>query len=662
MKLSRQLELMLLAVFLIIYIGTLWVNLANTQFYLNTQLESHAQDTSSFLGIAISRQLQDGDSAAMETLANALFDRGDYKEITIESYDGIETIERKTAISVEKVPQWFINFFTLETPRKHSEIMQGWNRIGKVYVQSHPGYAYSVLWKSTIRLFIFYSALFIAFSLAGIFILRRLLKPLKQVVEQAKALSRREYIIQKDIPKTHELKVIVESTNLMTSSIQGLFEIQARNTQRLKELAYKDPLTGFHNRRHFEAQLKCNLLALPNEKHCGALLLIQIHKLEEINRANGFEAGDQLLIKASNLIKTSLKGISQHIIGRMAGATFAILLPHLNSKEAESIAQVFCEKLPTLYSKQYTLSADVAHIGICIYQSGQDAHDVLSDADAAMREAQAKGMNTWKIYAASSLGEIQLRHERMSIIANVISQESIVLFAQSVVDTTDEQNIMHSECLMRIPTTDGKLQSAEIFIPIAEQVGLARELDKQVLKKLIDYLNSDVKNNNKAIFSMNLSLTAFEDPKFVKEIYDLLATIKTENKRIIFEVTEYAVIHNTAFLKSFVKKIQTLGHGFSIDHFGNSYSDFGYFHSLKPDYVKLDKTYASSILEDEDSQFFVDGICQICHHQNIKAIAVGVERDDQLLQFKNLGIDGIQGFIAGEPVKLLNNDNHSDKK
>src|SRR5512137_1470285 len=112
MSLYRQLVAFTLALFLVLFIGTWFAKLENTRSFLQNQLESHAQDTASSLGLAITQYADD--VVSIETMISALFDRGYYEEIKFLDTEGKPLVERKLNVVIEGVPQWFINRVTLK--------------------------------------------------------------------------------------------------------------------------------------------------------------------------------------------------------------------------------------------------------------------------------------------------------------------------------------------------------------------------------------------------------------------------------------------------------------------------------------------------------------------------------------------------------------------
>ncbi len=252
MTLYRQLLIVLQSLFLLIFVGTLVLGVQGVRAFLADQLAAHAQDTATSLGLSLSPAVEADDRATMTAMVDAIFDRGYYRSIVLESVDGRPLIERRLDVVVEGVPDWLVRWVPLETPEAEALVMAGWRQAATVRVVSHPGYAYRLLRDSLLELGAWFAALALLASLLAWGAVRVLLRPLHAVERQAEALCRREYDVQARLPRTRELRNIVLAMNRMIERVRAMFDDQAREAERLREQAFRDPLTGLGNRRLFE--------------------------------------------------------------------------------------------------------------------------------------------------------------------------------------------------------------------------------------------------------------------------------------------------------------------------------------------------------------------------------------------------------------------------
>ena len=206
MSLNKQMILFIASMVFILLLGTFTLNLNNTKNFLQAQLESHAQDTATSLGLSLSSVENPEDISSMETMINAVFDRGYYASISLIDMDNITLYQRKNSKSMDSVPDWFINTIQLEAPEAQALVQTGWIPVGSLSVISHTGHAYAELWKTALTLLAWFGIAALAAILIVIYTLNLMLKPLKDMEKQAEAIVKKEYLIQDKLPSTIEFK------------------------------------------------------------------------------------------------------------------------------------------------------------------------------------------------------------------------------------------------------------------------------------------------------------------------------------------------------------------------------------------------------------------------------------------------------------------------
>jgi diguanylate cyclase (GGDEF)-like protein len=651
MTLYRQLIIFTLVLFFILFTGTWFAKLETTRSFLADQLESHAQDTATSLGLSISQHVLANDMPTVETMINAVFDRGYYKRIALNDIKQKVLIERILDVTIENVPAWFIRWIPLETPEVEANIMAGWRQAGAVYVKSHPGYAYKTLWEDVVRTTLWFLACGIFVLIAGGFGLRVLLRPLVLVERQADALCRKEYEIQEKIPWTKELRRVVEAMNRMTIKIKEMFEEQVAHAEGFRERAYHDPLTGLGNRRYFDTQITARLDRRDMATK-GIVLLVQIQDLDVLNRQRGFQAGDDLLKRAAVLIQESASPFVNAVLARLTGGDFGIFLPDAPPCEAEAIAAGLANKLGQLAAEQLTPTDNVGHVGASTYEGSTTMARLLSEADLALRAAKQTGPNAWNVRAITEetdkmpLGQNQWK----DTLERALQERRISLDAQPVVKTADRSQVLHLEIFSRIVLEDGKFLSAGVFMPLAERLKLVSTLDRLVIEETMLLDRSRIGADRVAV---NVSPASLQDDSFQTWLKDALRTLPPSAPRIVFEFSEFGAVQNLNLVKDFSAAARGFGHATALDHYGQSFSNLGYLKSLKPEYVKIDRAYTGELKDEgSDSRFFIGSLCSVAHSIDIEVIAEGVETEQQVQILKGLNLDGIQGYVVARPKPI----------
>jgi diguanylate cyclase (GGDEF)-like protein len=644
--LHRQLTLVVAVLFLLMFAGTLLVNFQSTRAFLMDQLESHAQDTATSLGLSLSQHMHEADLPLIHSMVDAIFDRGYYRSIQLEAIGGELLAARELQPAPETVPAWFVDWVALQTPRATSAVMAGWHQAGTVSVHSHPGYAYNELWRLMRSMLIWFGGMAVAVAIVGVVALRVLLRPLAKVERQAEGICARHYQTQDKLPRTRELRNVVLAMNRMTTKVKDMFAEQSQTVERLRQQVYRDPLTGLGNRRYFQAQLQ-TLIGSDVDGGGGALFLVQVRDLEGINKRRGFEAGDELVTQAGRLLEAIAAETDKAIAARLTGGDFALLAAAMSGPAVERLAARISDDLARLYAEGVAETGHVGNVGAVSFLPGLQSAELLAEADLALRTAQAAGPNAWHHHqrvGTAELPDLGSKREWKLRIEDVVRTRGLVLHVQPAVDAVNPTRILHQEVLMRIPGEEGRLWSAGMFMPIAEHLQLARDLDRVMLEQL---LARPVREDDPA-FAVNLSPASLLDPDFLGWLLDSLKR-PGRRARIIFEFPEFGAVRELELLRDFVTRVRGHGHGFALDHFGRGFSAFGYLQSLRPDYVKIDGSYTGQVVQSSDAQFFVTSLCSIAHSLDINTIAQAVENEAQWEMLQSLHIDGIQGYAVSPP-------------
>ena len=658
MTLYRQLFLCTFIALACLCTGLWMGELKRTRDFLVNQMETHAQDTATSLGLSLTTLANGDDIPAMETMINALFDRGYYRAIQLSDVEGNLLIDRRTDLTLEHIPAWFIRLVPLTAPRATSLIMHGWQQTGAITVESHPGYAYQTLWQAAQTAALWFSLTGAGFTLLGGLGLRSLLKPLHNVEKQAMALCDRQFHIQERLPRTRELRSVVTAMNRMTARIREMFDEQAATADALLQRTYQDPLTATGNRRYLEAQIKAKLEDKEKETPVtGSFLLLQIQELQAINQEKGYKAGDQIIMETATIIQQACQDLPEAIIGRLGGGDFALLLPNTSGHTTNQVADKILDDFHQQAAERLPVSTEIiACCGGVVYEQTQSAtfSQLLTRADTALNSARYNRNNKAVILPLiDGEGPVSAgKSEWKELLKNVLGNRSITLYSQPIVSHRDMQQIMHHEILTRVIDSSGKHLSAGMFIPMAERLGLMPALDRIIIEQLFEQPLEKLAPQRVAI---NLSPLSLTDSYFVTWLHRQLQQCSKLGIQLNFEFPEFRALRYTNLIKDFSESIKKQGHHLGIDHFGQGLVHFGYLKSLLPDYVKIDRAITGELQDEQsDSYFFINALCNVAHSLDIKVIVEGVENENQWRTLTKLHIDAVQGFYIQQPQPIAN--------
>ncbi len=649
MSLKKQLTLIIISLFILIFIGTFTITIKNLHNYLANQLQTQAQNTATTLGVTLSQYAADNDIATIHALINSAFDTGYYREIRMTSIEDKPIFARTNAKNPQNVPKWFIDIVPFDVEPAHALVTAGWKQMGTITVASHEGLAYQELWTNTLETFgwFFLSAvLTIIFSLLA---LHYLLNPLRRVKDQADAICKRNFITLDEIPRTKELRSVVNAMNKMSLKVQNMLDEQTHLTEKLREQAYKDTLTGLGNRRYFNMQLD-QLIYSHEEFFQGALFLIELNGLEDYKKHQGYEQYDLYLNRVANILKEYHIHNNGHVICRIGENTFALVLPNISIEDAKHYAHDIYHDLSTSQSN-FKESEAKAYLGVAYYKTKQKTTELLAEADMALRAAQSQDLQGWHIYE-DNIDATQVRNAThwQELLQNTIDMQALILHFQPVIhNEANSSTVLHYEVLMRVADENGKVISAGIFIPMAENFELITQLDKLVITTLLKQMLKIKDKQTK--FAINLSPASLSSDIFVQWLQDQLKVHKKYAKRLIFEIPEHGAINELEKVKTAINTLTPLGCEFSLDHFGRGFSSVKYLRNLDISYLKIDGSYTRHIDQDTENQFFVHVLTEIAHNLDIHVIAENIETQEEVNTLRSMNIDGLQGYLFGKPAE-----------
>ncbi len=655
MTLYRQISLGLLLLLVLGFTSTVYISTVNLRSLHNSQLTSHAQDTATSLGLSLTPHMEPLDLATLETMVSAVFDRGDFLDIRVLSAGGQVLVERSAAADTGHVPQWFIRLVALETPAAQAMVMSGWKQAGTLHVTANAGPAYLRLWAGTTNTLKLYLAASIVILLLGMAAARIVLRPLREIQRQADAISRRCYTIQRRLPRTRELRSVVVAMNRLSGKVNEIFNEQSALTETLREQVYMDPVTGIGNRRYFD-RIATALVETQELVSHGALLMLELQDFQRVNKIAGYTGGDALLRRAAEIIQSQIEYIDNCYAARISGATFGIIAAGMPQESADALAAALCHDLLRLRAEGLADTNSIGHVGVAMWRQNGSYRELLSETDMALRSAQNSGQNTWHRYqkAVANQSEIYSLGEWKQRLHDVINSRDIVLLTQPVFAAGGEHaSVLHSEVLMRISPGHGSGVPAGIFMPMAEQLGLASQLDKLAVTTLLEQVRSDAGGTDR--YAINLSATSLHDAVFMQWLYSTLEQSSGKARLLRFEFPEFAATSNLQATRDLIERLQQLGCSCGIDHFGKGFSSFGYLRSLRPDYLKIDGSFVRDIDTEPDNQFFIKSLTDTMHSIDISVYALAVETRAERSMLEKLGIDGIQGYLSGRPQALQEN-------
>lgn len=436
-------------------------------------------------------------------------------------------------------------------------------------------------------------------------------------------------------------------------------------TDSLAHEARHDVLTGLVNRREFRTRLETAFAGSRKRNESHALCYLDLDQFKVINDTCGHAAGDQLLRKVTELLKSLLH--SDETLARLGGDEFGLLIQNAGLDEAVRIAESMLSAIKAFrfYWEGRTFSIGVS-IGVTVItRKSSDVNAVVSIADAACYAAKEKGRNRVQAFNPDDI-ELDQRQQEMRVLSRIttaLDENRFVLYYQPIIPVCAvHDGSQHCEILVRMINADGALVQPAQFIPAAERYNLMPALDRWIIERVFDifhkrYPTRELKRAHQ--WSVNISGTSLSSEGFVAFIRDQAARYEIVPQSICFEITETAAIADIQRVSDFLWGLRLDGFRFALDDFGIGMSSFSYLKSLPVDYVKIDGEFVKNILDDKVSLAMTEAITRVVSVMGIQTVAEYVENTAILEKLREIGVGYAQGYGVSEPILLEETSNVS---
>ncbi len=426
-------------------------------------------------------------------------------------------------------------------------------------------------------------------------------------------------------------------------------EVAERRTAeaQARELAEHDTLTGCLNRRSITAAAQTLVQTARGRGDPVAFIMLDLDRFKQVNDASGHAAGDALLRAAAKRIRAAIPAGA--LLARLGGDEFAVVAAFSPGRgdEIELLTDTLVAAVaqPLLYDGieiETTISA-----GISRSEPGDpaDIQSLLHMADIAMYHAKRNGRNRFTWFELNMESEQRFRSEIAAGIRRGIALGEFVPYYEKQIDL-DSGDIAGFEMLARWNSPKLGLVNPDIFIPVAEDIGLIGLLSESLIRQAL----SDARNwDPKLTLSVNISPVQLRDPWFAQKLLKILVEANFPPSRLEIEVTESCLHENVGLVRSLITSLKNQGITVSLDDFGTGYSSLSQLRSLPFDRIKIDRSFVMSLLEDKDSATIIQSIIALGDGLGLPITAEGIENEAVLAQLRGLGKFKGQGYLYGFP-------------
>jgi diguanylate cyclase (GGDEF)-like protein len=429
--------------------------------------------------------------------------------------------------------------------------------------------------------------------------------------------------------------------------LQHEAEIRAEQEKRAAMLATTDPTTGLSNRKGFADRAAQLCVEAGSRSENLVVISFQIHRFKSVSEQHGYEAGEWLLKSIAAALTAELG--DDALIARLAGDEFAVALPLATAEiqRADELAELVLRTVtrPVLLNERIIQVG--AFAGIASAPAAEvSIPDILRRADIAMdrarsgRVARPVWFDAGMERALIALGEVEqgIRHG--------LEHGQFVPYFEPQIDLASGE-IVGFEVLARWKHPLSGVIGPDVFIPVAEEIGLIGRLSEQIIAEaLVEAAAWDPSIK----VSVNISPSQLADGWFAQRIVRILAETAFPADRLVVEITESSLFADIDLARTIVTSLKNQGVRLALDDFGTGFSSLAHIRSLPFDIIKIDRSFVMNLNAKRESAAIIRAVTTLAAALSVPVCVEGIESEEAYKAVVRLGCVIGQGWYFGKPV------------
>ncbi len=434
---------------------------------------------------------------------------------------------------------------------------------------------------------------------------------------------------------------LIANQDALKAAAEASRELSDRN----ERLANLDALTGLPNRRSFMAELDRRISEGEAENVAFAVGTIDLDGFKPINDIYGHVAGDRLLRAVGERIAQVERRV---FVARLGGDEFGLIIPGDHGSGAlKALGDRYCNTLRAPFELEDFTATIGGSIGFAKYpDAASTAEQLFEYADFALYSAKDTARGTTTVFSPEHRSSIDRSNRIRRELQIADLEEELAVHFQFIVDAwsgvpcgAEALARWNSSVLGRVPPGE--------FISAAEQTGLINRLTRIMLAKTLEAAKDWPGD---LTVSFNLSARDIGYRNHIVQLMDIVKASGFPTERLMFEVTESAVVHDLERASETLLLLKSLGVQIALDDFGVGYSSLSYVQALPLDRLKIDRSFVMQIEQSRKSHAVVQTVVDLCNNLRLDCVVEGVETEGQRDLLRQIGCTKIQGYLYHRPM------------
>ncbi|PKO52711.1 MAG: GGDEF domain-containing protein, partial [Betaproteobacteria bacterium HGW-Betaproteobacteria-2] len=528
MSLIKQLWIATIVLVVLVFSASLTAMVSTSRDYVVEQMKEKNIDNATSLALTMSQM--EKDPINMELLIAAQFDTGHYQLIRLSDPNGNLILERSKESQQINAPTWFVQLTAMNIYPGYAQVQDGWSQYGRLRIESDTRFAYEGLWEASQRMFAVSLLVGMVGALIGSILLKRLLRPLNHVVQQAEAIGERRFVTS-TIPKTKEFRLLVKTMNQLTERVRDMLTEESGRLEKLRLEANYDSTSGLMNRTYFFNRVSA-MTSDEEDFNQGLLVVAHLNDLSQIDKTLGHDETNALLHRMGQALQDFAEKETDTLAARLSGTDFAVF------SGSASNAYAFASTIKGLLVK--AIGAETSLDGLKLptlctrFQRQDKISDLYSMISTVIAEISQQSPDVLHVMEADDILQHQKQDEAewRQLLTEALEAKRLKLAYFPVLDTKGKVIHQESPVRMQLGQNDAWLPAGE-FISWANRLELVCRIDVMVIEKALEALAAGGDD-----IALNISTRAICDQGFIKQVARLIAGKPDCARRLWLEVHE----------------------------------------------------------------------------------------------------------------------------